>query len=539
MRLNSFLSAAGTALLMCALFAHAGDWLTMTNESATRLSAAANLVANDVNEKDYAWGDLDHDGWTDLVIARKQPFSTSGARANVLLMNEQGVLTDRTALYAAGSDVPGDQGFLTPTNDRDLAVVDVNNDGWLDVVTAVTLSDGQPKHIGHPRLYINRGFKDGQWLGLRHEDARIPQLASVNGLTTFMGGDLNPRFNSVAVGDVTGDGYIDLYFTDHDGSGVIAEPAGDDYDMDNRLLVNLGPSQPGFFMDASADAFGRSPFDVGGALNSSFGASAAIADLNGDGAADVVKQSNVQQPIHVAVSWNDPRTLGSFGPFEVVYNLAPVYVTPADVNDDGMLDLIMTDDGIDRILVNAGNGPDGLANFTSHALPATTSGFGGMSLADDLDGDGLRDILIADVDTEIPGCNRVSEFLRNATTMEGLSFVQDLPAGGMSNTDITGVHHFAVLDINNDCALDLVIGRCTGTSVWISQPPDGKGCGIVADLNADGVVDGADLGLLLLAWGACPSAPERGPGGGCAADLDGDGIVNGADLGVLLLAWKG
>jgi len=47
------------------------------------------------------------------------------------------------------------------------------------------------------------------------------------------------------------------------------------------------------------------------------------------------------------------------------------------------------------------------------------------------------------------------------------------------------------------------------------------------DLNGDGAVDGADLGLLLAAWGT--------PG----ADLNGDGTTDGADLGVLLAAWSG
>jgi len=49
-----------------------------------------------------------------------------------------------------------------------------------------------------------------------------------------------------------------------------------------------------------------------------------------------------------------------------------------------------------------------------------------------------------------------------------------------------------------------------------------------ADLNSDGVVNGADLALLLGAWGACSE---------CAADITGDGIVNGADLAALLGAW--
>jgi hypothetical protein len=52
------------------------------------------------------------------------------------------------------------------------------------------------------------------------------------------------------------------------------------------------------------------------------------------------------------------------------------------------------------------------------------------------------------------------------------------------------------------------------------------GGGNPADLNGDGVVNGADLGSLLSQWGQ--------PGTG---DLNGDGIVGGADIGVMLANW--
>lgn len=51
---------------------------------------------------------------------------------------------------------------------------------------------------------------------------------------------------------------------------------------------------------------------------------------------------------------------------------------------------------------------------------------------------------------------------------------------------------------------------------------------LVGDLNADSSVDGADLGLLLAAWGT----------GGGPADLTIDGTVDGADLGILLSNWS-
>ncbi|MFO0873015.1 MAG: hypothetical protein U0575_03470 [Phycisphaerales bacterium] len=50
-------------------------------------------------------------------------------------------------------------------------------------------------------------------------------------------------------------------------------------------------------------------------------------------------------------------------------------------------------------------------------------------------------------------------------------------------------------------------------------------CTCPGDFDGNGVIDGADLGVLLSGWGQ--------PG----TDLTGDGTTNGADLGVLLAAW--
>jgi len=52
----------------------------------------------------------------------------------------------------------------------------------------------------------------------------------------------------------------------------------------------------------------------------------------------------------------------------------------------------------------------------------------------------------------------------------------------------------------------------------------------VGDLNGDGVVDGADLGILLSNWGTTS-------GGAAVGDLNGNCVVDGADLGILLANW--
>ncbi len=89
-----------------------------------------------------------------------------------------------------------------------------------------------------------------------------------------------------------------------------------------------------------------------------------------------------------------------------------------------------------------------------------------------------------------------------------------------------------------------------GTPVFVEGPILEPGCGdtfgicpcieivsatkciVPGDLNGDGMVDGADLGLLLSAWGPCPIFQIT-----CLGDIDCDGDVDGGDLGLLLAAW--
>ncbi|MCA9295673.1 MAG: VCBS repeat-containing protein, partial [Phycisphaerales bacterium] len=234
-------------------------WVTLTDETTLRLPVPINdpdVTTEDASEKSYAFADVDLDGDLDLIVARKQPWTSTGRRTNVLLMNEgiaeghamNGVLVDRTAEYASLSTVAGDLGFLTPTNDRDIIFADVDNDGDPDIITATALTDNEPSTLSHPRVYINLGHHDGVWLGFRYEDSRIPVMDEGT-----MGG---PRFASVSAGDVTGDGFVDLFFTDFDAGGAQI------LDYNNRLLVNDGT---GHFIDASLTAMGTA-FNYGSFL---------------------------------------------------------------------------------------------------------------------------------------------------------------------------------------------------------------------------------------------------------------------------------
>jgi hypothetical protein len=531
-----FISSLGLACFAGMAYAGGPVPFVYVNETATRLSGTPTLTTTDTMEKDYAWDDLDQDGDIDLVVVRKVPFTNPGGRPSVLLMNVNGVLTDQTATYAATAiGIPvgfTDTGFLAAANNRDVIIIDVNGDNWLDVVTATTISDGLPKHVGHPRVYINQGMVGPVWGGLVYDNNRIPAM-----LTSSLGPQgqaqtptlgFNPRFCSVTGGDLTGDNRPELYFGDYDSSGDSGsgEPAGIDFNQ--KLLLNDGA---GNFTDVTTTRITATAVPDGStypAWRSAFGAAAAIADMNNDGRNDIIYQTSLTPPEYIAITYNSVVTPGFFSsPAQVLFPQAtsqPYFVSVADLNNDGRLDVIETDDNTDQYRLNTAIGAPGApATFASAMnFPGDTAGFGAQNIAADLNNDTWKDVLIADVDVDIFGCSRVSDILLNNANPPNVTFATN--TGGIPASMLQGVHNIAVFDINDDGWLDLVMGRCTGTQVWMFDAP-APVC--PADINGDGVVDGLDLGAMLAQWG--------GPG---SADLNGSGIVDGLDLGQLLADWS-
>ena len=69
-------------------------------------------------------------------------------------------------------------------------------------------------------------------------------------------------------------------------------------------------------------------------------------------------------------------------------------------------------------------------------------------------------------------------------------------------------------------------GPCEEDDGFLLRTDESEVCS--ADVNGDGVVNAADLALLLGTWGQSPGHP---------ADSDNDGVVDAADLAQLLGAW--
>ena len=115
-----------------------------------------------------------------------------------------------------------------------------------------------------------------------------------------------------------------------------------------------------------------------------------------------------------------------------------------------------------------------------------------------------------------------------ATAITGDAGIGVFAAGNaLSSSAVDNVEHLYlrglqpgsyVLSVTRDDAL--AISAAVAVSWFVDAPSP------LGDLDGNGSVDGADLGMLLGAWGTA------GPG-----DLDGSGVVDGADLGMLLGNW--
>ncbi|MEM6795421.1 MAG: VCBS repeat-containing protein [Acidobacteriota bacterium] len=421
------LTACGLALCGFAASSPAAaqdDWLTFVDVTSTRLVGAASIGSADIEEKDLISGDVDRDGDIDMLVARKTPFSNPGGRRNVLFMNENVVFTHRTSTLAPH--------LLDATDDRDIGLVDVDRDGWLDIVTITTFSE-------QPRLYMNLGEIGGVWQGFdwNPSDNRLPTFSPA------------PKFCALAVGDVDGVNGPDIIMIDYDN------------DLEDRLLINDGT---GVFTDETSSRMTSEMSE------SVFGTDAAIVDLDRDGDLDILKVNSSGEnpppdasPSAVRALYNDGT--GNFDYFELIYAEQPYMIEVGDFDGNQRPDVFVVDDEQDSVMLNTGNGSDGRADFTQISITSSpnTFGFGGNTKIADMDGDGMLDVLVADVDTDIANCDDNNlVILRGGGTAPNLTFTDPLN-GELRFWNTRGTFDIEVLDWNNDGVPDIWAGTCTGT----------------------------------------------------------------------------
>ncbi len=357
----------------------------------------------------------------------------------------------------------------------DVDFVDIDGDGDYDVVHSSPHGNF---------LYIKSGdsFSD-------ESDLRFPPIIRT---------DLQDVWDDVVVGDVDGDGDMDLIFANRT------------FDLGDRpgfpdpsnwgptiLLYNNGN---GFFNQAPGDIstnydlFGvesDSPFE--GELESA-SHSTKLGDLNNDGRMDMVishirnyisrpSPSAPEVEIYLNMGTTDDGRVdwsqSSLTSTEYVMNMALL-----DVNNDGNLDMYLAQFGADEIRLGNGDGTFGGANNVDTLAGGIPAQVGTMPITSvsydvvvgDLNDDGWQDIVAPDGDGSFRRANKI--FL-NDTATGSLAFERsndsvinpECNSGACSDWSARPFQvTAAIADVNNDEKLDIIWG--SDGRVGAGDPPN-------------------------------------------------------------------
>ncbi|HMN96520.1 MAG TPA: FG-GAP-like repeat-containing protein [Phycisphaerales bacterium] len=526
------------------LFRGLGDF---TFEDVTAFAGVGDTGAG----KGCTWGDFDGDGWLDLFIANydgivpntagkpDRLYRNLGDGTFVDVAPQQGVNASGYGFQAAWVDIDldGDLDLYLSQDRGHLAPLFQGNRLWRnDNGTLVEISAGSGANL----QFFSMGIAVGDWDGNGYPDFFCTNIAANSG--PVMGKQpllLNQGDNTFVeasqlwgIGlptgqtgwgavffDVDNNGWLDLYMNVQFGA--------------NRLYLNSG-TPPATEVGISAGVIGLT-----GPPNGPFASfCAAIADVDGDGRLDILANDlggNVrlymntssglgnwarlrvvgEHPNHHAIG---ARLVASAGPLSMLREVQAGTNGYAGQNELVVHYGLAGQTQIDELVVHW---PGGSPVRTVNNLPA-----GSLwtiyppSALGDFDGDGLVDMgdfqafFLCVGESLIPGFEMMDldgDSFFDLADIE--AFAALLPGGavdcdGDGTIDLVQIFLDPALDLDGDGQLD----ACAGNR---------------ADLDGNGVVNGADLGILLGGWGTA------GPG-----DLDGNGVVDGADLGILLGAWS-
>lgn len=327
---------------------------------------------------DMAVGDFNGDGSPDAVTANYGDNSLS-----LLLGDGHG-----------GFNVP--TVYTLPAGDgaRAVAVADVDGDGKSDVVTAgddaaalyVYLGDGAGGLAATPvTSSINSATIEGIAIGdIDGDGTPDAVIAGTTGGVQVCQGDGAGAFDCtaysalavssairVALSDLDGDGDLDLVVTSFHSNGT-----------DYESYVYRGDGKGGFVASATLTTGSGTVHDEPWGI--------AVGDIDEDGKADIVLGTEGRYTY--AFLGNGNGVFGGATSIRTGYtdDAQPYFVTLADVNDDGHLDMVAANDYESTIGIALGNG-DG--TFDSPFVLA--SGYPFPLAVSDLDGDGEPDILSA------------------------------------------------------------------------------------------------------------------------------------------------
>ena len=260
--------------------------------------------------------------------------------------------------------------------------------------------------------------------------------------------------NYMAIGDLNGDGKLDLVVANYSGSDI-------------SVLLGNGD---GTFQAAVNYGAGSWPLSIG------------VGDFNGDGKLDLAVVNTVGNNVSVLLGNGD-------GTFQPAVNYAAgsggQSVAIGDLNRDGKLDLVVANNQSNNVSVLLGNG-DG----TFQAAVNYAAGAGAASVAvGDFNGDGKLDLAVAN-----SGSGYVSILLGNGdgTFQAAVDYVAGNGCQSIVAEDFNGDGKLDLVVANNQSNnVSVLLGKGDGTLQAAQSYPAGTRASSVAvgDFNGDGILD--------------------------------------------------
>lgn len=426
-----------------------GNFTTVLFNTTLPASAAAAFsaippFATGIAPSYVAIADLNGDGRSDLAVA-----AVTGA-AVWTLMNRI-VPGDSEGAFSAASPQAGGG-----TNAAAVAVADMNADGVADLVVGDLVT---------PVVSVIEGL--------------APAAVAAVGFTAPMTAAAGIVPIDVDVADMNGDGRPDVVAADLAGNVVSVLLNGT---APAAAVPSLSPAQ--------AFATGTGPRGL------------AVVDLNGDGKPDILTANESADTVSIVFNTTATAsaTLSFTGHADLPVGDFPFAVTAADFNGDDLPEIAVVN-AHDNSVTVAGNFVPPGSTVPAFQVSATlaTGASPNSVVAVDVNGDGLRDLVVADwavgtvdvlLNTTVPGATDASFAARQ-------SFVVG-----------TGPHWADAIDVNNDGLPDIVSanGIDNTFSVLLNQTAPGS---------------------VSLAFGTPqPFAAGMQPYHVAGADLDGDGRID-------------